>query len=245
MAPRLSAFLIVQNEAKRLPACLASLEGVADDIVVLDSDSSDDTVEIARAAGARVARRPFDGFGAQKQAALERCRGEWVLSIDADERLTPALANEIRGLLDGTPAAVGYEVRRELHYLGHRLRFGGTRNDWVLRLARRERARFTSATVHERLEVEGPVARLRSPMSHHKYERLAEHVAAMNRYTDLIAEAKSGRGSRFQLWHLARIPYELFVRLVLQGGLLDGRAGVIYAVMASYYGFLKYAKLYR
>ncbi|MEZ4588095.1 MAG: glycosyltransferase family 2 protein [Gemmatimonadales bacterium] len=139
MTPRVSAFLIVKNEAKRLPACLASLEGVADEIVVLDSDSTDDTLEIARAAGARVASRPFDGFGAQKQAALELCRGEWVLSIDADERLTPALASEIRALLDGKPAAVGYEVRRELHYLGHRLRFGGTGSDWVLRLARRER----------------------------------------------------------------------------------------------------------
>jgi len=245
VAPRLSAFLIVKNEAKRLPACLASLESVADEVVVLDSDSTDGSAAIARAAGARVSNRPFHGFGAQKQAALELCQGDWVLSIDADERLTPALATEIRALLDGQPSAAGYQIRRELHYLGHRLRFGGTGSDWVLRLARRETARFTSAAVHERLEVEGRVTRLRSPMSHHKYERLAEHVAAMNRYTELIADAKRERGGRFRVWHLARIPYELVARLVLQGGLLDGRAGVIYAVMASYYGFLKYAKLYR
>lgn len=244
MGPRLSVFVIVRNEAARLGAALASVSGIADELVVLDSGSTDETVAIARAAGARVATRAFDGYGPQKQAALELCTGEWVLSLDADEAATPALAAEIARVLSGAPAASGYAVRRELWYLGRRLRFGGAGRDWVLRLARRERARFSPDPIHERLLVDGPIGRLRGGLEHRKYARLSEHVEAMNRYTDLIARQKAARGERFRARHLARIPVELLVRLVLRGGLLDGRAGLVYAAMASYYAFLKYAKLW-
>jgi glycosyltransferase involved in cell wall biosynthesis len=244
MAPRLSAFVITRNEAPRIGACLAAAAPVADELVVLDSGSDDGTADLARAAGARVEVRPFDGFGTQKQAALDLCRGDWVLSLDADEIVTPALAAAIGTAVSDPAAADGYAVRRELWYLGTRLRFGGTGGDWVLRLARRTRARFTPDPVHERLEVSGRTGRLAGPLAHHKYRRLAEHVAAMNRYTDLIAARKAAAGRRFRAWHLGRIPAELFLRLVLRGGVLDGRAGVVHAAMASFYGFLKYAKLW-
>jgi glycosyltransferase involved in cell wall biosynthesis len=243
-AARLSVFLIVQNESSRLGGCLASVAGLADEIVVLDSGSTDDTVAVARAAGARVAARPFDGFGPQKQAALALCEGEWVLSLDADERVSPPLAAEIRAALAADRPEAGYRIRRELWYLGSRLRFGGTGSDWVVRLARRRGARFTLDPVHERLEADGPIGRLRGVLEHRKYSRLAEHVTAMNRYTDLIADRKWAEGRRFGARHLWRIPLELTSRLVLRGGLLDGRAGIVYAAMASFYAFLKYAKLW-
>src|SRR5688572_11939062 len=131
--PRLSAFLIVHDEERHLAECLASIRGLADEVVVLDDGSADRTVAIAREAGARVESRAFDDFGHQKQAALELTTGDWVLSIDADERVTPALAKEIATVLTA-PRADGYWVRRELVYLGTRLRFGGTGSDWVLRL---------------------------------------------------------------------------------------------------------------
>lgn len=239
----LSVFIITLNEGRHLGDCLASVREVADEIVVLDSGSSDDTVAIARSAGARVEMRPFDDFGRQKQAALELTRGDWVLSIDADERLTPALSREIRQVLTA-PAADGYEIRRQLTYLGRDLRFGGTERDWVLRLARRDRARFTPVPVHERLEVAGPRARLRAPMRHVKYRTLSEHLATIDRYTTIIAQEKRARGQRFRPWHLLRFPLEIFSRLVLRLGILDGRAGVIHAAMAAFYAFLKYAKLW-
>lgn len=239
----LSVFLITLNEGRNLGECLASVRGLADEIIVLDSSSTDDTVAIARAAGARVENRDFDDFGRQKQAALDLTRGDWVLSIDADERLTPALAEEIREVLRA-PAADGYEIRRQLTYLGHDMRFGGTERDWVLRLARRARARFTPVPVHERLEVDGRVARLRAPMRHVKYRTLSEHLATIDRYTTLIAQGKRARGKRFYPWHLLRFPLEIFSRLILRLGILDGRAGVIHAAMAAFYAFLKYAKLW-
>ena len=243
-AVRLSAFLITHDEERHLPACLASLRGLADEIVVLDDGSSDRTVELARAAGARVEHRAFDDFGHQKQAALELTRGEWVLSIDADERVTPALAAEVRRVLDDPRAADGYWVRREIVYLGARLRRGGAGSDWVLRLARRARTRFALLPVHEHLLVDGATRRLRGTMDHIKYRTLDEHLRTMNRYTSVIAERKRSRGGRFHAWHLLRIPWELFVRLVVKGGLLDGRAGIIHAGMAAFYGFLKYAKMW-
>ena len=243
--PRLSAFLITHDEERHLGDCLASLRGLADEIVVLDDGSRDRTPAIAREAGARVEVRPFDDFGHQKQAALELARGDWVLSIDADERVTPELAREISSVVESASPADGYWIRRDLLYLGKRLRHGGTESDWVLRLARRERARFELVPVHERILVDGRTERLRAPMEHVKYRTLAEHLATMNRYTDVIADEKRRKGRRFSAWHLARVPWELLVRLVFRLGILDGRAGVIHAAMASFYAFLKYAKMWR
>ncbi len=242
--PRLSAFVIVHNEERHLARCLSSLRGLVDEVIVLDDGSTDRTVAIAREAGARVETRAFDDFGHQKQAALELATGDWVLSIDADERLTPHLADEIATVL-ADAGAHGYWIRRELIYLGARLRFGGTGSDWVLRLARRERARFELVPVHERMIVEGRTDRLREALEHVKYRTLSEHLMTVDRYTDVIAARNLAKGRRFASWHLLRIPWELFVRLVVRLGMLDGRAGVIHAAMASYYGFLKYAKLWQ
>ncbi|HEY0996307.1 MAG TPA: glycosyltransferase family 2 protein [Gemmatimonadaceae bacterium] len=243
-APTLSAVLIVQDEEHYLPDCLASLAGVAQEVVVLDGGSTDATVAIAGRAGARVHHRPFDNFGAQKQAALELATGEWVLSIDADERLTPALAREIARVIADPAAHDGYTIRRRMAYLGTPLKHGGAENDWVLRLVRRSRARFTPVAVHERLVVEGSEGRLREVMDHLKYRTLAEHVATIDHYTSLAAADMRARGRRFSPFHLLRIPAEIWARLILRGGILDGRAGIIHAAMAGFYAFLKFAKLY-
>jgi glycosyltransferase involved in cell wall biosynthesis len=244
--PRLSVFLIVHNEEQRLADCLASVSQIADEIIVLDDGSVDRTVEIAHDAGARVEFRKFDGFGAQKQAALDMTRGEWVMSIDADERLTSPLVDEIRRVTasnDSGPA--GYWVRRELIYLGTRLRFGGTGSDWVLRVARRERTRITPIDIHESLVVDGKTARLQGSITHIKYNSLSEHMQTMDRYTSVIANRRALSGRTFRAWNVFRIFWELFARLIVRLGILDGKAGVIYAAMASHYAFLKSAKLYK
>ncbi len=244
-APRLSAVLITRNEESNLPACLQSLAGLADEIVVLDSVSTDRTVAIAEAAGARVAGHRCEGFGAAKQRALEMATGSWVLSVDADERVTPALADEIRGVIASEPSANGFLVRRDVFFLGRRLRFGGMGNDWVLRLFRRTGARFTTSPVHERVEVDGRPARLRGTLEHRAYRTLADHVDKMNRYTDIQATEKAKRGVRYRAWMWVRLPWEVFARCILRLGVLDGTAGVVFATMSAYSAWLKYAKTWQ
>jgi len=244
-APRLSAVIITRDEEGNLPACLASLRGLVDEIVVLDAGSTDATVSIAQSAGARVERRPFAGFGAAKQAALEMASGEWVLSVDADERVTPALAAEIRGVRDDGRGPAGYLVRREVFFLGRRLRFGGMSHDWVLRLFRREAGRFSTDRVHERVLVPGRPGRLSGTLLHHPYRSLAVHVEKMNRYTELQADAFLARGRRYRAWMWLRLPWKMFARLVLRLGVLDGTPGVLFATMSAYSSWLKYAKTWR
>lgn len=242
---RLSAVIITRNEEANLPACLAGLSGLADEVVILDSESTDRTVAIAEAAGARVLRHRFAGFGAAKQRALEMASGTWVLSVDADERVTRSLADEIRQVLATEPAADGFQVRREVFFLGRRLRFGGMGNDWVLRLFRRDGARFSPSPVHEHVEIRGRAARLGCALEHHAYRTLAEHVEKMNRYTDIQAEAKAARGVRYRSWMWVRLPWEVFARCVLRLGVLDGTAGIIFATMSAYSAWLKYAKTWQ
>jgi len=241
----LSAVLITRNEEANLPACLTSLRGVANEIVILDSQSTDGTVAIARAAGARVAEHRFEGYGAAKQQALEMATGEWVLSVDADERVTPALAEEIRHVLKGSPRVNGFLVRRDVFFLGRRLRFGGMGRDWVLRLFRREGARFTTVPVHEHVEIRGRAGRLRAALEHHAYRSLAEHVEKMNRYTDIQAAMKEEQGRRYRSWMLLRLPWEVFARCVLRLGVLDGTPGIMFATMSAYSAWLRYAKTWK
>lgn len=240
--PSLSVYLITHNEERHLASCLAAVREIADEIIVLDDGSTDRTVEIARGLGARVEYRPFDDFGPQKNAALAYTTGDWVLNLDADERVTPELADEMRAVVDANGPADGYYIRREVLYLGARLRFGGAGSDWVLRLTRRDRTRFNLTPVHAAIELDGTTARLRGACGHVKYDAMSEHLTAMNRYTDVIGAAKRAKGKTFQPWHILRIPWELFYRLVIRGAILDGRAGLIWAGMASFYAFLKYAK---
>src|SRR5438552_783264 len=170
--PKLSAFLIVKNEARDLPACLESLKGLADEIVVVDDESSDRTMDLARQSGAKVFSRKLDGFGSQKQYALEQCSRDWALSIDADERVTPPLWQELAQLLAKPEGPVGYYVPRRMYFLGQRLRFGGVGRDRVLRFFRRDRGRFSPREIHETVAVDGPVGELKNPLDHFSYATL-------------------------------------------------------------------------
>lgn len=262
--PKLSAFLIVKDEEQDLPGCLASLKGLADEIVVVDSGSSDRTKDIAQQADARVLEREFDGFAAQKQYALEQCTGEWLLSIDADERVTPELAQSIKAVIlseakDLAPIQKeilrlkrlaqndmrfdGFRITREMFFLGKRLRFGGVGSDRVLRLLRKGKGRFRPVKVHESIEVDGQVGELKGTLQHFSYRTLEEYLQKREHYTTLAAKDLKKRGRRFRVTDYLRPGWEFFNRAILRGALLDGRVGLQYAWLSAESTWIRAAKL--
>jgi glycosyltransferase involved in cell wall biosynthesis len=239
-APRLSAVLIVRDEARDLPDCLASL-AFCDEIVVVDSGSDDATVAIANAAGARVAvTADFPGFGAQKQRALDLARGDWVLSIDADERIPPALAAEIVAEI-AAPRAVGYRIDRRNRFLGRVQRHGGWAPDRVLRLVRRDHARFTADLVHERLVVDGPIADLAAPMDHLSYRDIDEVLDKQRRYALAAAAMRRRAGHRGGLTvAILHAVWSFFRYWGLKRGFLDGAVGFVAAAARAQESFWRY-----
>lgn len=242
--PKLSVTIITRNEAANIEAALASVAW-ADERLVVDAESTDDTVARAEAAGARVVVRVWPGYGAQKNAAAEQASNDWILSLDADERVTPALADEIRALMAGTPAEAGYRVTRVTKYLGRWIRSTDWFPDWQLRLYDRRRGRWTLRPVHESVHVDGPVGRLRWELEHHAYRDLSHHVATIDRYTTLAAEQMALEGRRATLLDVALHPAAAFLRnYLLRGGIRDGAIGFIVSAMNSWYVMLKFAKLW-
>ncbi|MBM3985163.1 MAG: glycosyltransferase family 2 protein [Planctomycetes bacterium] len=242
----LSVCIITLNEEDNLPRCLASVQGLATQVVVVDSGSTDRTQALAREAGAEVIERPFTGHVDQKQFALERATADWVLCLDADEWLDDALRAAVaRVVQDGVPADVdGYELDRRSLYLGAWIDHGGWAPQWRLRLVRRGRARWTGMDPHDRLEAQGRVARLPGRLGHRPYRSLSDHVAKVNRYTDLMALRRREAGQRPPPLALLLRPPARFLRMyVLRAGFLDGWRGLVVACMGAYYVFLKYAKL--
>jgi glycosyltransferase involved in cell wall biosynthesis len=241
----ISAALITRDAARTIDAALESV-AFCDEIVVLDSGSTDDTVERARAAGARVSTRSWTGFRDQKNAVTALCRHDWVLSIDADEVVTPALASEVEGLFAGAePEAAGYSIPRLTHYLGRAIRHSGWYPDRAVRLYDRRRAEWVGGQVHERVVVEGIEGRLKGDLLHYPYETLAHHAEKLNRYSTLAAETLHARGRTAGAWDLvARPPLAFLKKLLPQRGVLDGVPGLVIALSTATSVFMKYAKLW-
>ena len=239
--PRLSAIVITRNEARNIAECLDTL-AFCDERIVVDSGSTDDTVRLAEAKGARVVQHRWSGFGAQKNFALMLAGGDWVLSIDADERVSPGLARQI---LDATATNrnTGYELPRRSSFCGRRMRHSGWSPDYVLRLFRRGRARFSEDIVHEKVICEGPIARLSEPLLHYPVLKLEDALSRMDRYSTAGAEMTVAAGKRVSfatgivrgLWTFIRTYF-------LRGGFLDGREGFLLAVAnaeGTYYRYMK------
>lgn len=239
-----SLVVIAQNEAAHVGDCLRSADFCADRFV-LDGGSTDATPALAAAAGARVAQRPFDGFVTQKRAALEHAQHDWVLALDADERVSPALRAELEALFaTGEPPCAGYTMPRLSWHLQRWIRGGGWYPDRKLRLFRRSRAAVTGTDPHDRFTVEGPVGRLRGDLLHYPYRDLAHHRAKMDRYTTIAAERLLERGRRGAAWRMLLMPPLAFLRsYLLRCGLRDGRAGLTLAALESRYEWLRYSKL--
>jgi len=250
MPKSVSVAMITMNEAANLPLTLASVSW-ASEIVIVDSGSTDTTVEIARGFGARVIEEPWKGYAAQKNSAIEKATGDWILSLDADEEVSAELALQIQRLMAGEPAFSAYQIPRLNHFMGRPLRHGGYWPDPKLRLFRKGAARFEERPVHETLKAEGPVGWLKGHLIHRCYPTLEEYIAHMNRYSSEGARllADSGRTSDSWaafVWNAVLNPAVTFVyNYVVRLGFLDGRQGLIQHLNHSVYIHWKFVKAWK
>ncbi|AYQ39168.1 LPS biosynthesis [Burkholderia aenigmatica] len=242
--PTLGVAIIAHNAARRLAQCLGALS-FADDIVVVDGGSTDDTVAIARAHGARVVvATDWPGFGPQKNRALDALSTDWVLSIDTDEVVSDELAASIRAALRAPQADI-YAIDRLSAFCGHWVRHSGWYPDWIPRLFRRSAARFSDDLVHERLVYDGPAARLDGKLLHYSYDDIESVLRKLDAYSSAGARQRRAAGERAGIGKAIRRGLWAFVRTyLLRRGFLDGRTGFMIAVFNAetvYYRFLKLA----
>ena len=242
--PKCSVTIITLNEAEHIGAAIDSVAW-ADEIVVVDCGSADATIEIARAKGATVVHRDWSGWIDQKNFAAERAANDWIFSLDADERVPPPLAGEIRELLSGEPPMRGYRVPRVTFHLGRWIRTTDFYPDYQTRLYDRRAARWRGKYVHESVAVDGPVGRFRHDLEHYSFRDLRDHLDRVNRYTTLAARQMHESGRRAGIFDLVIHPPAAFLRnYLLRLGILDGTPGLIISVINSYSVFLKFAKLW-
>ena len=238
----LSAVLIAQNAAHRIEPCLKSL-AFADEILVVDSGSSDATRAVAERHGARVIDKEWLGFGRQKQFAVDQARHDWVLSVDADERVSAVLAASIRAALV-QPAAPVYRMARCNRFLGRWLRHGEGYPDWSARLFDRRSARWSDDAVHEKVLFAVTPATLEGDLLHESAENLEQYLVKQNRYTTLAARQLYERGASAGALHMLASPAVRFVKFyVVRLGFLDGLPGLAHIALGCMNSFLKYAKL--
>ena len=241
----LSVIVITKNEESNIRECLTSVCW-AEEIVLVDGGSEDQTVELARSLGAKVFERPWDGYGAAKNYALSHCTGEWILWLDADERVTEELANEISQRLRSNDTRFnGFQIARRAYFLGRWMKHSGWYPGYVLRLFRKGTGRFSERKVHEQLVVEGEIGRLKFDLLHFTDPNLFHYFEKFNRYSSLAAEELGEHGQRFDfLQLLVRPPWVFFKMYLIRAGFLDGMQGFILSVLSACYVFTKYAKLW-
>jgi glycosyltransferase involved in cell wall biosynthesis len=241
-----AAVVITKDEERNIAACLESVRW-ADERIVVDAESRDRTVEIARQHGAQVHVRPWPGYGPQKNFGMERATAEWILIVDADERITPALREEIQATLKAGPPAeiAGYEIPRRNFFYGRWMQGGGMYPDRQLRLFRRAAGRYDDTRLHENLRLRGRIERLRHPMDHDSMPTIGAHVRKMMRYTTLGAQEKLESRSTVTATEIAGHHLGTIAKTyLLRRGYRDGVHGVVAALFAGMHTFVKYVKVY-
>lgn len=241
---KISAVVITLNEEKRLEPALRSLRDVADEIIVVDSGSKDRTVRLAENYTSRVFERPWTGYADQKNYGNSLAVHPWILSLDADERLSPELRREILELKTTDPDCNAFSMPRRVHYLGKWIRHSGWYPGRKIRLFRKEKAHWAGAYVHESLIVEGGILKLKGDLHHFTYRGIDDHVARINRFSGLAAQKLYAAGKKSRSGHLIFLPGARFLKTyVLKLGFLDGFPGFVIAVLNGYAVFIRYAKL--
>ena len=238
----LSVAIIAHNAARQIGPCLASV-AFADEILVVDSGSTDDTADIVKRHGGRIESKEWLGFGRQKQHAVSIAKNDWVLCLDADERVSEKLARSIRSAFAGRRYKA-YRMPRRNRFLGAWLAHGEGYPDWTLRLFHRASAGWSSDEVHEAVLTTAEVGRLDGDLLHDSAEDIATYVAKQNRYTSLHAQALYKQGVRASPWRLIASPLARFVKFyIVRLGFLDGAAGFAHILIGCHATFLKYLKL--
>ena len=244
---KLSVVIITLNEQENIERCLKSVVDLADEIVIVDSGSTDKTVEIAKKYKATIYVREFDNYANQKNYALTKAQGEWILSLDADEEITPELRNEIKSVISGQWPVVGaYSIPRKNIIFGKFIKYSRwqpelDRHIWLFR---KESARWVGR-VHEEVVVDGEVGRLKSPKIHYQYKTVREFVDMMNSYSELEAEEKSKKGVKFSFFRIFFDPlYNFSVRYFYRLGFLDGKHGFVLAYLMAIYHLLVWVKIW-
>lgn len=237
----LSAFIIVYNEQKNIERCFNSIKWV-DEIIVVDSQSTDRTVEICRKYTNKIFHRPFSNYSDQKNYALSQVTGTWALSIDADEELTEPLAEEIRDLLQSNPKCDAYRIRRFSYIFGREFRFSGTQDDKPVRLFRKETAQFVQP-IHEVVFIRGSVGELNGRMNHYTYPDMSGYFLRLDQYTKMESEFMLAKGLRVNLIDfILRPPAQFFKLYFVKQGFRDGFQGFLFCFFSSWYVFVKYVK---
>lgn len=243
--PKLTVLIPCKNEAVNIAACLETVRW-ADEIFVVDSGSDDDTVEIAKRYTDRVVFHEYVNSATQKNWAIPQATHEWVLVVDSDERLAPALQQEIQALMQGEPSQDGYRIRRRNWFFGCPVRHCGWERDSVLRLFRRDVSRYEDKHVHADVVVEGGrVGWLEGELEHHSYRSFDQYLEKFGRYTTWGALDVRDRGGQASVWNLTMRPlWRFFKMYILRRGFLDGKAGLILCSLAAFNVWMRYAKLW-
>ncbi len=241
----IASVTITRNEERNIAACLETLKWV-DEMIVVDAQSTDRTAELAKAYTPRVHVRPWPGYGPQKNFAMDQATADWVLIVDADERVTDELREEILATLKAPGPAAAYRIPRRNFYYGRWIRGAGQYPDPQLRLVRRGHGRYNDLPVHEHLQVVGPVGDLAGHLDHHTHPTVVSHELKIERYSTLAAEERIGAGKPNAAWyHLLFNPVWAFVKFYLfRGGYRDGLPGFIVSGFSAAHVLLKYAKLW-
>jgi glycosyltransferase involved in cell wall biosynthesis len=240
---KLSAVIITFNEEKKLGRCLESLRDIADEIVIVDSNSTDKTQEIAQEFGARFFQHPFEGYGKQKNYALNLAQNDFILSLDADEALSPALLQSIKEVKDN-PGFDAYSMNRLTNYAGKWVKHCGWYPDRKIRLFNRKKAQWTDVPLHEYVKTEGSVGFLKGDILHFSYDSIADHIIQTNKFTTIAAKEAFSRGKKSNLFKILTRPVLQFLRdYFLKLGFLDGRVGYTICKINALSAFLKYSKL--
>lgn len=243
--PRISLFIIAKNEAHRIAVCILSARDIVSEIIVVDAQSTDKTARVCKDLGAQVFERAFDGFANQKNFALSKVNTEWALNLDADERLSPALKEEIVQAVQDSNRA-GYYLPFCNYFLGKKMRFSGLNKETHLRLVRTRKAKYVGGLVHEGLEVSGTLSTLKNPVNHFSYDTVEDYFTKFNKYTSLAAKQLHQNGRKFCLLRvLLTLPFEFIKRYIIKLGFLDGIRGLFWASFSTYYVYVKYAKLWQ
>lgn len=241
---KISVVVIAFNKEDRLDAALKSVEGIASEVVVVDSFSTDNTVKISKKYTNRVYRREWTNYADQKNFANSKASFPWILSLDADERLSPELQEELLKLEEKEPQVSGYSMPRKVFYLGRWIRHSGWYPDRKVRLFRKDLSRWEGEYVHEKLAIQGEVKKLSGAIHHFTYRDIRDHLERINKFSSLGAQKLYAQKKKARWYHLLMLPLFRFLKsYAWRGGILDGFAGMVISVLNGYAVFVRYAKL--